>query len=328
MMLIDNCNIVEGQKSFSATTRSSAPTTRRTGLRRSSSPSRRPTATPTVERLLEKELRLIVRWLTTWRAGYERRGAGRRGGLEGVGGSAWGTTRTMILSPSSKRRRTRARRVSVPPRDLQRRWEVSSVLYGRTWRTASIAVQWADALGRRPCPTVQGSLVSFRAACPAENKKVKARIIARQVKHFNDGLDTSAATATSVGTRALIALLADYNAAGGEWVAVFGDVKTAFSHAALPPDRRVFLRTPATEPARLWRAQKALYGLREAPRLFQEHLRATIARHGWWRLKTEPMIFVHDSGAMMSMFADDISLICPKKRLVEIRKTIDAELKI
>eukprot|EP00972_Heterocapsa_arctica_P102420 15092002-Heterocapsa_arctica.AAC.1 len=32
-------------------------------------------------------------------------------------------------------------------------------------------------------------------------KKVKARLIARQVKHFNDGLDTFAATATSVGAR-------------------------------------------------------------------------------------------------------------------------------
>eukprot|EP00972_Heterocapsa_arctica_P099347 14661255-Heterocapsa_arctica.AAC.1 len=36
------------------------------------------------------------------------------------------------------------------------------------------------------------------------NQKVKARVIARQVKHFNDGLDTFAATATSAGTRALI----------------------------------------------------------------------------------------------------------------------------
>eukprot|EP00972_Heterocapsa_arctica_P081900 12071055-Heterocapsa_arctica.AAC.1 len=35
----------------------------------------------------------------------------------------------------------------------------------------------------------------------AATKKVKARVIARQVKHFNDGLDTFAATATSVGAR-------------------------------------------------------------------------------------------------------------------------------
>eukprot|EP00972_Heterocapsa_arctica_P014651 2157990-Heterocapsa_arctica.AAC.1 len=33
---------------------------------------------------------------------------------------------------------------------------------------------------------------------------VKARLITRQVKYFNDGLDTFAATATSVGARTLI----------------------------------------------------------------------------------------------------------------------------
>eukprot|EP00972_Heterocapsa_arctica_P028507 4193622-Heterocapsa_arctica.AAC.1 len=52
--------------------------------------------------------------------------------------------------------------------------------------------------------------------------------------------------------------------------------------------------------SRLWVAQKALYGLREAPRLFQEHLAATVAKHGWTRCKTDPMVFRHVSGALMS----------------------------
>eukprot|EP00972_Heterocapsa_arctica_P057219 8442708-Heterocapsa_arctica.AAC.1 len=30
----------------------------------------------------------------------------------------------------------------------------------------------------------------------------------------------------------------------------------------------------------------------------------------------------------MSVFADDLFLVCPKKMLVELRKTIDADLKI
>eukprot|EP00972_Heterocapsa_arctica_P020692 3050983-Heterocapsa_arctica.AAC.1 len=45
-------------------------------------------------------------------------------------------------------------------------------------------------------------------------KKVKARAIAHQVMYFNDGLDTFAATATSVGARVLLALLADKNKSG------------------------------------------------------------------------------------------------------------------
>eukprot|EP00972_Heterocapsa_arctica_P055932 8249745-Heterocapsa_arctica.AAC.1 len=47
--------------------------------------------------------------------------------------------------------------------------------------------------------------------------KVKARVITRQVKYFNDGLDTFAATATSVGARTLIALLAEKNQHGEDW---------------------------------------------------------------------------------------------------------------
>eukprot|EP00972_Heterocapsa_arctica_P029716 4376490-Heterocapsa_arctica.AAC.1 len=55
------------------------------------------------------------------------------------------------------------------------------------------------------------------------NNKVKAQVIARQIKHRNDGMDTLAASATSLGTRPLIAMLADRNAAGGNWFATLGD---------------------------------------------------------------------------------------------------------
>eukprot|EP00972_Heterocapsa_arctica_P094630 13953861-Heterocapsa_arctica.AAC.1 len=47
-----------------------------------------------------------------------------------------------------------------------------------------------------------------------------ARLIARQVKY---GLDTFAATVTSVGARMLNALLAEKNNNGENWIAVFGD---------------------------------------------------------------------------------------------------------
>eukprot|EP00972_Heterocapsa_arctica_P033529 4935612-Heterocapsa_arctica.AAC.1 len=53
-------------------------------------------------------------------------------------------------------------------------------------------------------------------------KKVKARVIARQVRHGRDELDTFAATAASVGARVLLALLAARNDAGDDWLASFG----------------------------------------------------------------------------------------------------------
>eukprot|EP00972_Heterocapsa_arctica_P040889 6025982-Heterocapsa_arctica.AAC.1 len=158
--------------------------------------------------------------------------------------------------------------------------------------------------------------------------KGKARLVAQQVQYCNDGLDTFAATATSVGARTLVALLADRNRRGGDWTPLFGDVKTAFLHASLPQGRRILLRPPSTEKDKLWVAQKALYGLRESPRRFQEHFSATVTKHGWNRLKTDPMLFLHESGAMMNVFADDLLLICKRKKLQETCRNIDKDLAI
>eukprot|EP00972_Heterocapsa_arctica_P108811 16021761-Heterocapsa_arctica.AAC.1 len=66
------------------------------------------------------------------------------------------------------------------------------------------------------------------------------------------------------------------------------------------------LQLPETEKCRYWMAQRALYGLRESPRLFQEHFSSTVARFGWTRLRTDPMLYKHTSGALMSVFADDL----------------------
>ncbi len=102
--------------------------------------------------------------------------------------------------------------------------------------------------------------------------RVKARMVARQVKHSVDDMDTFAATATTTGARLLLGLTAWRNAEAGErgkdWCVSFGDVKTAFLHASLPDSQHVFLQPPRTEGEGHWRAPKALYGLRQAPRLF------------------------------------------------------------
>eukprot|EP00972_Heterocapsa_arctica_P075196 11095721-Heterocapsa_arctica.AAC.2 len=41
------------------------------------------------------------------------------------------------------------------------------------------------------------------------------------------------------------------------------------------------------------------------------------------------MIFIHDkTGSLLSVFADDLLLICARKELAAMRATIDAELRI
>ena len=48
--------------------------------------------------------------------------------------------------------------------------------------------------------------------------KVKARLVAQQIKWTNDGMDTFAATATSAGARLLLAILAKRNRSGEDYV--------------------------------------------------------------------------------------------------------------
>ena len=75
--------------------------------------------------------------------------------------------------------------------------------------------------------------------------KVKARLVAQQIKWTNDGMDTFAATATSAGARLLLAIPAKRNRNGEDYVAILGDVKTAFLHAALPKGHQALRTAPA-----------------------------------------------------------------------------------
>eukprot|EP00972_Heterocapsa_arctica_P074104 10939479-Heterocapsa_arctica.AAC.1 len=103
------------------------------------------------------------------------------------------------------------------------------------------------------------------------------------------------ATASGVGARLLLALAGHRRCRGEAWILQIGDVSTAFLHAPLPPDRRFYVVPPATENegGALWHILKALYGLRESPRFFQEHLAKVASGHGWQRLLADPQLFYH-----------------------------------
>eukprot|EP00972_Heterocapsa_arctica_P030648 4510470-Heterocapsa_arctica.AAC.1 len=96
-------------------------------------------------------------------------------------------------------------------------------------------------------------------------------------------MDVYAATASSVSARTLLALATARRRQGQNVTLMIGDVSTAFLHAPLPPERKFYLIPPATEHVggELWHLRKALYGLRESPRWFQEHLARVAEAHGW-----------------------------------------------
>eukprot|EP00972_Heterocapsa_arctica_P100629 14837316-Heterocapsa_arctica.AAC.1 len=75
---------------------------------------------------------------------------------------------------------------------------------------------------------------------------------------------------------------------------LLGDVSTAFLHAPLPAGAKVYVIPPACDrqPGKVWR-MKALYGLRQSPRLFQEHLAGILASEGYVRLRADPQLYHH-----------------------------------
>ena len=78
------------------------------------------------------------------------------------------------------------------------------------------------------------------------------------------------------------------------------DVSTAFLHAWLYDDERVYCRPPLgfeNHPAfrgKITRLRKALYGLRQAPRRWWEHLSKTLKSLGMTRLKSDPCVWILD----------------------------------
>ena len=129
----------------------------------------------------------------------------------------------------------------------------------------------------------------------------KCRLVAQQIKHGKK-MDTYAATASSVGARLLLAVAGERRRRGERCTLLMGDVFFAFLHALRESKRSTFIVPLASkaEGGNFWQVLKALYGLCESPSFFQEYLRDVAANHGWVRLRSDPQLYFHASGALMS----------------------------
>ena len=126
---------------------------------------------------------------------------------------------------------------------------------------------------------------------------VKARIVVQQLNRGAE-MDTFAATPTTTAHR-----LMPYIAHIKKLCVALGDVGTAFLHAPLPKDMVVHVQPPMNlrRAGEVWKLFKALYGLRQAPRLFQEFLAASLLKLGWTRCIVEPQLYIHrETGALLT----------------------------
>ena len=110
-----------------------------------------------------------------------------------------------------------------------------------------------------------------------------------------------------------------------------GDIGTAFLHASLSQGMMVFVRPPVNlrRPGCIWRLKKALYGLRQSPRLFQEFLAEALGQPGWVRCVVEPQLWFHlRTGAMLTAHADDLMLATPPGAREEIMHNLESKMRI
>lgn len=151
--------------------------------------------------------------------------------------------------------------------------------------------------------------------------KCKARLVVRGDQQRNiTSQDTYAATLAGRSFRLLIAIAAKHDLELKQY-----DVTNAFVHASL--DREVYMRMPQgyQKPSTILKLQKALYGLRISPLLWQRDFTATLTQLGFQIVPHEPCCTTKD-GIIIFFYVDDIILAYHKDKAQEAQRAIE-ELK-
>ena len=152
--------------------------------------------------------------------------------------------------------------------------------------------------------------------------EIKARLVA---KDFNDGswIDSFSSTPTQQSLR-----MALYLSVRLRWSVCAGDFSTAFLHADIAETDPQYIQpcAPVARPGEVWKLRKALYGLRVAPKLFQDHLTKMFGELGLKRSVTDPSVyFGKDASGKLDVLivnhVDDPLLCVNRNRIDVIRRS-------
>merc|ERR1711994_619524 len=97
------------------------------------------------------------------------------------------------------------------------------------------------------------------------------------------------------------------------------DVKKAFLYGAIK--RRVYIELPTEDAGKgngemVGRLNKAMYGLRDAPQVWQEEVRRILSGMGFCESITSPCVYYNSrSGIRVVTHVDDFLCVGPKKSL-------------
>ena len=102
------------------------------------------------------------------------------------------------------------------------------------------------------------------------------------------------------------------------------DVQTAFLYGVLPKGQPVYLRPPLGVDLPddwVFVYLRSIYGLKQSPRLFNEHLSRAIAKLGYVQSKPDPCVWFKHSGAdfaIVAIVADDMLHTASSRRLLYV----------
>jgi transposase InsO family protein len=150
-------------------------------------------------------------------------------------------------------------------------------------------------------------------------QKCKARLVVCGNQQAPGDLPTRATTLASTAFRTLMAITAKF-----DLETIQMDAVNAFVHCDL--DEVVYMKMPPgfTKPGKVLRLQKALYGLRRSPLLWQMNLTNSLRKLGFREVPQEPCVMLN-GGIVVFFYVDDI-VFCYRKKDEEKTKSLIQEL--
>jgi histone deacetylase 1/2 len=125
--------------------------------------------------------------------------------------------------------------------------------------------------------------------------------------------------------------------ASREKLAAFtADFSVAFMHTPINPEEPIYIEPPsewrAQDPTRrsqVWKLRKALYGLRQAAKGFQDHLSTILEDMGFLRVRVQPTAFWNPANNVrIIVHVDDPLLVGERQHVVEVISRLGESLTI
>jgi hypothetical protein len=151
----------------------------------------------------------------------------------------------------------------------------------------------------------------FKVKYTGSSTIYKARLIAHGFKQLigSDYWETYAPVSSSIATRIFLTMCASFNMKIHQM-----DIDTAFLIADLVED--IYMEPPIgmnVPQGKVLKLHKCLYGLKQSPRYFNQHLVSTLLNLGFENFENERCLFkkiVKDKLVLASIYVDDILIAC------------------